>query len=63
MTAPSSAYQLTLSALERQIAISRPPVVVPPRPKTPPDMDFYITISENAKKRSDALERENLEVS
>jgi len=54
--------KLTRSVLERQIANSPPPVTVTPRPKTPPDMDFYITISENAKKRAEALERENLEV-
>jgi hypothetical protein len=50
------------SALERELAAVQP-VAPPPRPKSPPDMDFYITIAENAKKRVEALERENLDVS
>jgi hypothetical protein len=54
--------QTDASALERQIANAAPPVVVAPKPKMPPDMDFYITISENARKRAEALEKENLEV-
>jgi hypothetical protein len=51
---------------QRVSALEQEPYTIPTpitRPKTPPDMDFYITIAENAKKRAELLERENLQVS
>ena len=52
-------FLLTFSTLERRQDIVPP---APAKSKTPPDMEFYVTIAENAKRRAEQLERDNLEV-
>lgn len=49
-----------ISALEQERCTAPVPT---PKLQTSPDMDFYIAIAENAKKRAELLERENLQVS